>query len=94
MTTLIVTPINFDEPGSFRQRQRLMRAVALMRDSASGSAMAEAYLGVEDLVLERIDTDDGTPVEDALDQLSARGFDELMQAMMGESAVPTQSAEN
>ena len=92
MTTLIITPIDFTKPGSFRERSKLMRAVALMRGSADGAAVASAYLGIEDLVLNRLETDDGTPVEDALDQLSAEQFDELMKGMLGESAVPTESA--
>ena len=92
MTILIITPIDMSKPGSFRQRSRLMRAVALMRDRADGAVVAAAYMGIEDLVMERIETDDGTPVEDALDQLSADQFDELMKGMLGENAVPTESA--
>ncbi|NIV36806.1 MAG: hypothetical protein GWN58_47435 [Anaerolineae bacterium] len=92
MTQLIVTPIDMSAPGSFRQRSRLMRAIAMMRDNKDGAAVAAAYIAVEDLVLERLETDDGTPVEDVLDRLSADDFDELLQTMAGENAVPTESA--
>ena len=92
MTTLIITPIDMSKPGSFRQRSKLMRAVALTRDSTDVAAVAAAYMGIEDLVMERLETDDGTPVADVLDQLSAKQFDELMTGMLGENAVPTPSA--
>ena len=65
-----------------------------MQDKADGAAIAAAYINVEDLVLERIETDDGTPVEEVLDQLSADEFDQLLGAVAGESAVPTESAGN
>ena len=94
MTNLIVRPIDMSAPGSFRQRSRLMRAIALMRDNDDGAAAAAAYIAVEDIALERIVTDDGTSVEDALDKLSADQFDELLQSIAGENAVPTESAEN
>ena len=94
MTELHVKPIDAGAPGSFRQRSRLMRAIALMRDNTDGAAVAAAYIAVEDLVLERLSTDDGTPVEDVLDGLSADDFDALLQAVAGESSVPTESAGN
>ena len=94
MTTLIITPIDMSAPGSFRQRSRLMRAIAMMRDTKDGAATAAAYIAVEDLTLERIRTDDGTPVEEILDRLSADEFDTLLQSIAGESAVPTKSAGN
>lgn len=94
MTTLIVTPIDMAAAGSFRQRSRLMRAIAMMRDNDDATTMAAAYIAVEDIALERLETDDGTPVEDALDQLSADDFDALLQAITGENAVPTESAGN
>lgn len=92
MTTLIIKPIDMSAPGSFRQRSRLMRAVAMTKQDGGGPAIAGAYVAIEDLVLERLETDDGTPVEDALDRLSADQFDALLQTMAGENAVPTESA--
>ena len=94
MTTLIVKPIDMSAPGSFRQRSRLMRAVALAKQGDDGSSIAQAYIAIEDLVLDRLETDDGSPVEDALDQLSAFEFDALLQTIAGENAVPTESAGN
>ena len=69
-----------------------MRAIAMMKDTDDGAAVASAYVMVEDLVLERLETDDGSPVEDALDQLSADEFDMVLQSIAGESSVPTKSA--
>lgn len=94
MTTLIVTPIDWSAPGSFRKRSKLMRAIAMLRGTPNIETSAAAYVSVEDLVVERLETDDGTPVEDALDQLSADQFDELLQSIAGENAVPTESGES
>ena len=97
MTTLIVKPIDMAAPGSYRQRSRLLRTIASIGDVSNvddGAAVAQAYLEIEDLVLSRLETDDGTPVEDALDRLSANDFDVLLQTLAGENAVPTQSAES
>ena len=71
-----------------------MRAIAMMRNNDDPAAVAAAYVIVEDLALERCETDDGTPVEDVLDQLSADQFDTLLQSIAGETTVPTESAEN
>lgn len=92
MTTIIVRPIDSSEPGSFRQRSRLFRAVAMLREAKEPADLAAAYVALEELALSRCETDDGSPVEDALDQLSADQFDHLMQSIAGESTVPTQSA--
>ena len=94
MTTLIVRPIDMSAPGSFRQRSKLMQAIAMMKDNKDGSTVASAYMLIENLILSRIETEDGSPVEDALDQLSANEFDGLLQSIAGESAVPTESAGN
>lgn len=94
MTTLIVKPLDYTAPGSFRQRSRLLRSVALMRNAKDPAEIAAAYVMLEDLALERCATDDGSPVADVLDMLSAEQFDQLMQSIAGESPVPTKSAGN
>ena len=94
MTTLIVRPIDSSAPGSFRQRSKLMQSIAMMNRNDDPSALAEAYLIVESLVLDRCETDDGTSVEEVLDQLSADDFDKLLESLAGENTVPTESAES
>jgi len=89
MTKLIVTPVDPDAPGSFRQFQRLAKAMA----QAEEENAALAFLSVSDIVLENCKTDDGTPVEDVLDELSLNQFMELLQGL-SESSVPTESADS
>lgn len=94
MTTLIVTPLDPDAPGSYRQRSAIMRALAAAQEG--GSAMIAAYVQVEDLVISRLHTDDGTPVENALEQVSANEFDDLLKGLLagGEEAVPPPTADS
>jgi hypothetical protein len=89
MTNLIVKPIDPAAPGSWRQRSKLLRAATKMA-SEQGEEQVQGYIDLEDAALDRLATDDGTPVSDALDQLSADQFDELVEALL-ETPVPTQS---
>jgi len=91
MTKLIVTPIDPAAPGSWRKRSQLLRAAQKMA-SEDGAEQVEGYLLLEDAAMDRLKTDDGTPVADVLDQLSADDFDELVEALL-ESPVPTESGE-
>lgn len=95
MTKLIVTPIDPAAKGSYRERKKLLRAAKQMATAAESNdaiGQFEAYEALEDVVLGRLRTDNGTPVEDVLDDLSADDFDALVEALL-ESPVPTQSAE-
>lgn len=90
LTTLIVTPMDMEAPGSYRQRRALLQAGAA-QESKDGAVRARAVMAVEDVVLAHLSTDDGTPVEEALDRLSAAEFDALIPMLLGE-AVDPQSA--
>jgi len=89
MTKLIVTPIDPAAPGSYKKNKRLRRALKLARQAQKSSeadatdAMLEVYDLIENLVLENLETDDGTPVDDALDEISEQDFMSLLQALLG-----------
>lgn len=63
---------------------------AITRLSAENMAIT---VEMEDLVVKRAYREDGGDVEEALDLLSADGFDELFREMRA-SPVPTESAES
>ena len=97
MTKLIVTPIDMNARGSFRERQKLLRAFAALQEapgSANVAAMVAAYDEFETLVAAHAETDDGTPVADALDSASANDFDHLLGALLSkqETVPPVKSA--
>jgi len=85
---LIVRPINLAEAGSYRERKQFIRLLKRLRDlEASKDADVFTVLEeVDSLIRARLKTDDGSPVEDALDQLSANQFDQLLSAIAFESA--------
>ena len=87
---LRVEPFDMAAKGSYRLRKRLLEAMAGI-GSEDVSERARAVLAAEQLVIARLHTDDGSPVEDALDELSAEGFDDLLKELMG-SPVPPASA--
>ena len=91
MTKLLVKPIDPAAKGSWRQRSKLLRAATKMA-SEDGAEQVQGYLELEDAAFDRLETDNGTPVSEALDQLSADQFDELVEALL-ETPVPTKSAE-
>lgn len=95
MTKLIVTPIDMQAPGSYRQRQRFIYALASIQDAGEGeegASIVKAMLALDDLVVGQLATDDGTPVEDALAQLSANEFDQLMAGLFGQPTVPNSNS--
>ena len=88
MTTLIVKPIDLSAPGSYRERKRYLRLLKRLRsDEPDAKGVLEALEEVDELITSRLRTDDGTPVEDALDQLSAQQFDALLAAVAFETGV-------
>ncbi len=96
MTQLIVKPINLTEPGSYRARKQFLRVhrrLMELPDTTDAKTTFAVYEEIDNLLLSQLRTDDGTPVEDALDQLSAAQFDQLFQAIAFESGVGGQSAE-
>lgn len=97
MTTIIVKPIDMSAPGSFRQRQKMMKASAIMQRAQAKNDMVGMYsalLEIHDIFIANCSTDDGTPLEDALDQMSANQFDEMLKAFTSQNSVPTKSGEN
>ena len=91
MTKLIVTPIDMAAPGSFKLRKRLFGAFTAMKEaesSTNGIAVMAAYTTIEDMILDRLETDDGTPVADALDEISAEQFDTMIGGLLGTPTVP------
>ncbi len=86
MTKLFVHPIDPDAPGSYRDRAKLFAIVAKLdeaKQTIEPAATAAAFRMIEEAILPRLATDDGTPVSEALDQLSARDFDALLGGLMG-----------
>ena len=98
MTKLIVDPIDPSKPGSYKARRQFMALAkyldALRSDGAASDwrSVAEVFEAMEALILPRLSTDDGTPVEEALDAISARQFDELLSGITFGAEVPPESA--
>lgn len=91
MTQLIVTPIDMSARGSFKLRKKLLTAYADMQEAIKSNdirALTAAYDTIEAMVRDRLETDDGTPVADALEEASAEQFDQLMGGLLGEPTIP------
>ena len=92
MTQLIVRAIDKDAPGSYVLRDRLLEAYAALRSASDPMASVAAYRQARDLILELATTDDGTPVKEALAQVTANQFDDLLpQLFSGETVPPARS---
>lgn len=90
MTNVIVTPIDLAAKGSRKRYSRTMRALSMLRkaqDSNDMLLMADAYVSVEDVIIAQCVTDDGSPLEDALDEMSQNEFLSLLSAI-SEGSVP------
>lgn len=89
MTTLIVKPIDLSAPGSYGERKRYLRLLKQLRstEKRTTDTTISTMEEMDRLITGRLRTDDGTPVEDALDQLSAQQFDALLSAIAFESGV-------
>ena len=97
MTQLIVTPIDMTAPGSYRQRKQFLQVARRLTNLKSGDSTQtlDAMMEMEALILAHLRTDDGTPVEDVLDELSAKQFDDLLSAITfseGDSVPPENPA--
>ena len=91
MSNIRVRPINVEEEGSFRERARILRTLATIRNKDTD--FIEGQLLLDELIISRAETTDGSDLEDALDKLSAVEADNLVQQLLV-SEVPTESAEN
>ena len=90
MATLIVKPIDLAAPGSYRERKRFMRVIAQLQDAQASRQSAEVLRlmqEVDEMLVPRLKTPDGSSVEEALDGLSANDFDRLLSAIAFENSV-------
>ena len=87
MTKLIVTPIDPNAPGSWRQRNeffRLGRSIKAARDANDNIGLAAAMADFADYLQSRLRTDDSSPVDEILDRMSINEVEELMKALGNE----------
>ncbi|MBI2934669.1 MAG: hypothetical protein HYY29_03760 [Chloroflexi bacterium] len=92
MTKLFVRAIDPAQPGSYRDRARLFAIVEKLEAAKASSdpyLTAQAFRLIDEALMPRLSTDDGTAVEDALDMLSAREFDGLLSGLMSASSEDT-----
>jgi hypothetical protein len=87
---LVIERLNMAVKGSYRLRKQMLEAMAGI-GSENVFDQARGMLVAGELLRARLHTDDGSPVEEALDELSADGFDELLKELMA-SPVPKASA--
>ena len=91
MTELRVRPIDVEAPGSFRQRMRVLKVLAGIRNEELD--FVEGQLALDEILIDRLETDDGSDLDEALDKLSAADANELLAGLLA-TRVPTESAEN
>jgi hypothetical protein len=91
MENIRVRPIDGNAPGSFRERGRILRT--LQRIQADDTNYIEGQLLLDELLASRLETTDGSDLEEALDKLTAEEADALVKQLLV-SEVPTESAEN
>ena len=91
MSGIRVRPIDMEAPGSFRERSKALRVLAAIRNDELDNINGQ--IALEDVLLPRLETDDGSDLDEALDKLSASDFDDLLSQILA-TEVPTESAEN
>ena len=87
---LRVKPIDVNAPGSFRERTRILRTLAQIRE---GSDFIQGQLMLDELLASRLETTDGSDLTLALENLSAAEADAMVKQLLV-SEVPTESAGN
>ena len=90
MTELRVRPIDMGAPGSFKARMKVLRALTAIRNEEVD--WVEGQLMLDEILMERLETDDGSDLDEALDKLSANDANELLSGLLA-TRVPTESAE-
>lgn len=91
MSKLRVKPIDVTAPGSFKMRSQILKA---LQDIRSGEVdYVAGQLLLDELLLPRLETTDGSDLEEAIAQLSASDADQMMTQLLS-AEVPTQSAES
>ena len=91
MTNVRVRPIDVTAPGSFRERLRILRVLQEIRSDDTDFIAGQLLL--DELVISRLETVDGSDLDEALDKLTAEEADALVKQLLV-SEVPTESAEN
>lgn len=91
MTSLRVKPLDVHEPGSFAERARILRELAAIRDPEMDYIAGQMRLDA--LLRSRLETTDGSDLDDALAEASAAEVDALTIKLLA-TEVPTPSAEN
>jgi hypothetical protein len=87
VTRLILSPFDPAAPGSHMQRMRMLETIrAEGDDDPTPRQTAERMRRIHDVLLPRLRTDDGTPVEAALDLISADDYDALLSGMWATTA--------
>ena len=88
--TIQVNPIDLSAKGGFRQHQQV-RGFILRATEAQNSGDAVQSLTadaeIEAWVLKRLSTSDGSPLEDALDEISYEEYLELFKAALGGTSI-------
>jgi hypothetical protein len=88
---LRVRPIDVNAPGSFRERTRILRTLAQIR--SEGIGFIEGQLMLDELLASRLETIDGSSLEEAMGNLSVAEADAMVKQLLV-SEVPTESAGN
>ena len=86
MTRIIVTPIDMSAPGSYRKRKQVLKVAAEFQAALTSDnvmALNRAMDQIEAIVLSYAETEDGTPLDAALEDASADDFDALLLAILG-----------
>lgn len=94
MSSLRVKPIDRNAPGSFRERGRIVQALARIRSDDTDYITAQALL--DELLLSRLETTNGSNLEEEVAKLTAAEADALVKDLLKAelAEVPTESAEN
>lgn len=95
MTKILIQPISPDTPGSYRLSINLMRVAARAQANPEDpDAVVEMFDTVERYLRKFATTDDGTPVEEAIELLSMNDMMEIVDGLLAESTfVPKGSEE-
>lgn len=91
MENIRVRPIDNEAEGSFKERGRILRT--LQRIQSDDVNFIEGQLLLDELLASRLETTDGSDLEEALDKLTAAEADALVKQLLV-SEVPTESAES
>jgi hypothetical protein len=98
MTKIIVTPIDMSAPGSYRERKKLLRSFATVMTASNSTTERDvlALLAAQDeldaIIIAHAETDDGSPLEAALDDISSDDFNALYRAIMNAETVPNSTS--